>query len=772
MRSEHERSATYRPDHLSDRPRKQELALVGVAFVLSGAASLVYQVGWQRILALHSGVGIYSIAMIVAAFLAGLGAGSHLGGVLSARMDPAKALRTFAWLELGVGVFGALSCQAYYDWLGRASWLYASPWRAGVTHFVALALPTVLMGMTLPFLAQATVTQASTAGRTVGFLYGINMLGASVGALLAPWILIRQFGICGAVAAAALGNAGAGLIAVALGIRRRAAGEPPAEGRAVDARLPAAAAAGVEPPGQRGLAFWAALYGLSGFCALSLEILWFRLLDVALKSTAFTFGTVLSLYLLGASAGCLLAAPLAPHIRRPLKAFLLCQCLLLSYAGLAVMLLVRLPDRTPVLSWFYQYWAGGTWFFLGWTESPSALMKLYFWLPLALFGPATVLMGLSFPILQRAVHDDPRTAGLKVGLLQAANTAGCMLGSLGVGLIALSFLGSMGTLRLLMACGVAFAAVGVWHYGSRSAFSVVTAALAVLAVALPGQASLWRRLHGATTERALFDEDATSVGAVLPIAGRWQVFVNGRAHSWLPFAGTHSWLGAAPVLVHPAPTDVAVVGLGSGDTAWASGCRSETRSITVYEISRPQPRLLFRLAALESLPGLRAFLGDPRLRVIIADGRKALADAPRRFDMIEADALWPEAAYSGNLYSVEFFRACARKLKPGGLMCTWAPTRRVFFSFAQAFPYMMATGDVLIGSNEPLVPDPAAWLARLGSGDVRRYLEHGASPQAGALLHDLGMLFGELRPLDRRALAPHVRDLNLDLFPRDEFRSP
>ena len=62
------------------------LALVGLLFFVSGISALIYQVSWQRILALHSGVGIYSVAMIVATFMAGLGIGSFAGGVLNSRI--------------------------------------------------------------------------------------------------------------------------------------------------------------------------------------------------------------------------------------------------------------------------------------------------------------------------------------------------------------------------------------------------------------------------------------------------------------------------------------------------------------------------------------------------------------------------------------------------------------------------------------------------------------------------------------------------------------
>ena len=93
------------------------VTLAGLLFFLSGGAALVYQVAWQRLLALHSGVGLYSVAMIVAAFMAGLGVGSHVGGLASAKLTPISALRLFALLELLVGAFGAASTWIYYDWL-------------------------------------------------------------------------------------------------------------------------------------------------------------------------------------------------------------------------------------------------------------------------------------------------------------------------------------------------------------------------------------------------------------------------------------------------------------------------------------------------------------------------------------------------------------------------------------------------------------------------------------------------------------------------------
>jgi spermidine synthase len=738
------------------------LLLAGCAFFLSGGAGLVYQVAWQRILALQSGVGIYSIAMIVAAFMAGLGLGSHLGGLLSLRLSARGALYAFAVLELGIGLFGAVSCFLYYDVLyGRHGWLYSDPWRAGALHFLSLLLPTGLMGMSLPFLARALVADARTAGSTVGVLYGVNLLGASVGALVAPWVLIRLYGIDGAVRFAAVANVLAGLFALALAVTQRqrrdeAPAEPPTMAGlpAGETRLP--------------LAAWMALYALSGFCALSLEIVWFRILDIAVKATAFTFGTMLFLYLLGSAIGSLAGARLADRQERPLRLFLLCQCALLVYSAVGILLITFLPPSTPLFAKLFDYWRHG-WFAFGTNWAPGPILGLYLLLPLVIFGPPTVLMGLSFPILQRAVHDDPRTSGRKVGLLQAANIGGCVAGSLLVGLLALDWIGTTGTFRLLMVCGVAFGALGMRRFGPRSIFGGAVVVLALLAVALPSQRRFWLRLHGSDAVPAELEEDATGVGAILsPRPQSWVVYVNGKAHSWIPYGGAHTRLGAAPAIVHPAPVDVAIIGLGSADTAWAAGCRQETRTITVFEISGPQPRNLQRLAVKEAgkkeLEDVRSFLADPRVSVVIDDGRNAILHGDKLYDVIEADALWPTVAYSGNLYSVEFFRQCAKKLKPGGIICTWAPTPRIYASFTTVMPHVIGVGDrtVLLGSNQPLPVDHEVWQQRLRDAAVRGYLgEEGAD--AVAWLLEL------LRPLHRTGRRHSARDLNRDLFPRDEF---
>jgi spermidine synthase len=729
---------------------------VGLAFLLSGAAALVYQVAWQRILALHSGVGIYSVALIVAAFMAGLGLGSHLGGTWSVRVSPVAALRTFAVVEIAIGLFGAGSPWLYYDWLyARAGWLYTPAWRAGLLHLAGLLVPTTLMGMSLPFLVRGRVRDVPSAGRVIGALYAINLLGAAAGAALTPWVLVRVWGLRGALLVAAAANVAAGLLALLVSRDDVEAKEP-------DPALPPASAERA-----RGLAFWALLYALGGFCALSLEIAWFRLLDVALKATAYTFGTLLAVYLLGMAAGTFAGTRLLHHIRHPLAAYLLAQGLLLLWAGAALVALVRLGPETAGLSGLYEYWSAPRPFNLGASGDLAGLLRLYVLFPILLYGPPTALMGFSFTLLQRAVHDDPRTSGRKVGLLQAANIAGCVAGSLATGLLLLDRQGLSGTYRLVVALGLVFVGVGlaVTAGARRVVFAATGAALVAVILALPGQVDLWLRVHGTADAGSLVDEDATGMAALIPAGARFSLWVNGRTNSSLPFGGMHTLLGAVPAVVHAAPVDVAVIGLGSGDTAWAAACRPETRQVTVFELLAPQRRLLARLATSPAAPpDLRAFLGDPRIRHRVADGRNALALEETRYDVIEMDALFPSSPYSGNLYSVEFYEMCARRLRPGGLMCSWSPRPRVAASFRRAFPHVIEMRDasILIGSNDPLPVDVEAWVRRARGEAVGAYLGENNVRKLVACLETA-------RPAPSGP-APEG-EVNRDLFPRDEFKT-
>jgi hypothetical protein len=282
---------------------------------------------------------------------------------------------------------------------------------------------------------------------------------------------------------------------------------------------------------------------------------------------------------------------------------------------------------------------------------------------------------------------------------------------------------------------------------------------------VPHRDAIWLRLHGLVTPPALFAEDATAVSAITPGGPLLRVSVNGKGNSWLPFGAIHSQLGAIPAAMHPAPERVAIIGLGSGDSAWAAAFRPQTTRLTVFELSGGQPDLLDRAAAAARLPQLDSFLRDPRVDMVVADGRKAISTGGELYDVIEADALRPNSAYSGNLYSSEFFELAGRSLRRGGLMTTWVPTLRVYVSFCRVFPHAVELlgGSVLVGSMDPIPLDPAAWAARI---DAQAEAYFGAR-----ITGQVREALASARPASRgRCQAP--LEPNRDLFPRDEFQTP
>jgi predicted membrane-bound spermidine synthase len=757
--------------------------LVAFLFFISGFAALVYQVAWQRLLVVFAGGDVTAITIIVTAFMAGLGCGSFWGGVLADRGTRRSNLLFFALAELLIAIFGLVSKPLFYDLLyQQLGGIAGSRILTALVLVLALLPPTLLMGLSLPLLARAMIYRLPDAAVRTGQLYGMNTLGAAAGALVTTWALLPLHGIEGAIHDAALLN---GICACGiLPLLMSKTGRPAEENR-----LSPCETAGW------GLRTCLLVYALSGFIALALEMVWFRLLGVMLKSTAFTFGTLLAIYLAGVGAGSLAGTLLVPRIRKPGSWFLALQCGVGILAGFITAAVLVGLNEWQSLAWLRSYldsyepvdantavlllqhwWKG--------THSPDTgaawlFPVLHFGLPVLMIGPPTFLMGMSYPMLQRAAQDDLAFAGRRVGWIQATNIAGSMLGAVLVGTCLLPWLGTSMTLRLLVLLSTTFGVMmlvipgGIKAYGGKWAFII----LAVVSMAvIPGNPALWARAHGVTPALIHLAEDGAGVSVLKkPPSGdpdaATVVFVNGIGQSWIPFGGIHSVLGALPAMMHPKPEDIAIIGLGSGDTLFSAASRIETKSIICVEIIGAELETL-RLHAEESgYAGVRGLLEDGRIKHITGDGRRYLMTTGRRFDIIEADALRPTSAHSGNLYSEEYFRLLLSRLKPGGFAITWAATSRVRDTFASVFPHVLVLPHILIGSNQPVPWDEDTLRLRLGhlehrhhfamAGiDLPRLLAPYLDPQTPRLV---------LGPEFDRASLPVP---NTDLFPRDELALP
>jgi spermidine synthase len=755
------------------------IALGSIAFFLSGFAALIYQVAWQRMLVLPIGADVYSTTVIVGAFMAGLGCGSLAGGHIADWLTRTRCLVMFVVAESAIGLFGIASRYLFYDWmyLGLGG-LSLSPVAVALVVFASLIWPTFWMGVSLPLLARAVTSSVSAAPTRIGVLYGLNTLGAATGAFATTWLLFPALGLPGSLWVAVSLNALAGLAALLL-ITIRGHGR---ETLIVTAASDAQAASGTR---HWGFPVWAALYGVAGFQALSLEIIWFRLLGVMVKSSAFTFGMLLTVYLAGLGIGAALGSVILRRVRHPALAFLLLQAFVALYAGASIFALTTWLDTTPQLAQLWTYFgsyepldaaatAAGFWTGAGDAAAREQFIRLYVLLPAALIGPPTIAMGASFPLVQRITVRDFAHIGRRVGTVLLANIAGSTLGAILTGWVALTYVGSAGSIKIVTATAALFLCLAVVSAGARlrrwtMPLAVVMAGLvAIVVLQLPSESRLWARLHGTIAQRIVVAEDASGL-SVLKADGRNAiVFVNGIGQSWIPFGNIHTVLGALPAFVHPAPRDAAVIGLGSADTVHAVAGRPGITSVTCIEIIRPQLATLQEWRRRTEYGGLVAVLSDPRVRHVAGDGRAFLMHGGRTFDIIEADALRPTSAYSGNLYSVGYFELVRSRLAPGGLAVSWAPTPRVLDTFLHVFPHALSFGDIVIGSTAPIRFDAAEIKARLADAAVQEYYY-----RAGVNIQALLAPYLEAAPRVLTGGSGTPRgDLNEDLFPRDEFGVP
>jgi len=733
-------------------PQKNKVLLVAV--FATGFSALLYQVVWQRLLGLFSGSDVLSVTLVTSAFLGGLGVGSLLGSFWADRLrNPVAA---FGLCNVGIGLFALGSRFLYYDLLfGRLIALAESRGLLLLVVFVSLLIPTTLMGLSLPLLSRALVQQVENAAHLISLLYGMNTLGAGIGTVFSGWYLIGTVGYATSVYIGGAISLVAGLVGLWLApsYRRETA---------------ATAAPLLRLRGVPGVVWlWGGLVFASGFIAISLEVIWFRMLDVTLKSNAYTFAHLLTFFLVADALGNLAGARVVGRITHPRRAFFWIQGGGALYAVLAVWGVVLAAEVHPLHT--YITTASNK---LVLTLDDNAIQWFaYLVVPSLMMVPPAFMIGFYFPIVQKAIQTDTTAVGQRVALVDMFNILGNTLGGVVTGMIFLHFLGTPAALRIIALLGLVFVLLLLRELQTqreRGAAGVLAGALLCLALFFPGRVAFWGALHGAGEDTLfLVAEDATGVSALREHNATGMVYANGTHQGNIPFSATHSFLGALPALVHPAPQDVLIIGIGSAGTPGAAGMNPLTQRIKAVEIVGSELDVLRAYEQARGIPALAAFLGgDPRYEIIVGDGRHELLIGDTRYDIIEADAIRPVSSHSGLLYSREYFQAARERLKPGGIMAQWSPTERVIHTFTLVFPYTIQIGDVLLGSDTPIAYDPAAIIARLEEAPIRAYLDTWGI--------DAAALREKITP-PRMVWTPETprptssSNFNTDLFPRDEY---
>ena len=714
------------------------------AFFLSGAAGLVYQVVWSRLLNEVFGISAHAVTAVLATYLGGLALGSWLLGRVADRYDP--PLRLYGFLEIGIGATALAGA-----WLVRAldpvhAWAAArlapdSVALLGFRVLLASAIvlpPTFLMGATLPAMTRAFVDRVGKVGRELALLYALNTAGAVAGSVAAGFALIRAIGLHPTLWLAVAVNVLVGAAALLLSRTTQLPSDDrmpvPEESRA--------------PDRVRGDRWLLVAMALSGFASLSLEVIWTRMLVLVVGTSTYAFVTMLSSFLVGIALGSCVARPVVDRIANPRRAFGWLQAAIAA-STLATLPLVRIviADGLGWVSALESRW-------LGVTAAQFALCFLVMIVP-------TTLIGTTFPLAARIWARDVATLGGRLGQVYGANTLGNILGALAGGFLLLPALGMQRSVALLVLANLAAAACALlpgreeWRRPRALLRSLpVLGGLWTCALLF----ALWRpgplpeTGGGRLDPLRFYREGLVSTVSVFQRAddGRQLVMkVDGVTigQSSTGVDKKQQFLAHLPFLLEPRPLhDVLSIGLGTGILVGEVAKHPGVERVECVELS---PSVIEGARLFTQHNG--GILDDPRARIVNDDGVAFLRRSRASYDAIISDGK-SRAGHAGNavFYSEDYYLSARDHLAGDGVMAQWVPLdvtpddlKTIVRTFTSVFPHsylwLGPRSCFLVGLKKPLLLDLAHMqrvLDEPAAAGLRRHGWHDAAELAASLLAD------------------------------------
>jgi spermidine synthase len=652
-------------------------ALLCACFVLSGIAALVYQTAWMRQFAIVFGTSELAVATVLAAYMGGLA----LGAVLAERFLPrvTRPVLTYALLELGIAG-SAIIVVPFLLWaanLALQSLFGGQPSppdsdHAGTTFFylgsafVALALPTTLMGATLPMLARYAVAEEAQIGRRIGMLYAMNTAGAVGGALITAFVMLPALGLRHTIWVGAALNAIVFLLAVALA--RRVPHVKAARGYSLDEPVPAPA----PPPRVRphsfnklpGPAWVLPLMLLAGAVAFFQEVLWSRMLSHVVGSSIYAFGVMVASFLTGIALGGALGAVIARNRQRATLALGVALIVAAAAAAMAYLHLESLlPETSGLMTKPQQYF--------GFLYLPNILFCGLLLLPM------TIAIGLTYPLAVCVLANDAEDAAPASARVYAWNTVGAIIGSLAAGFVLIPALKYEGAIRVAVCASATLGVVALWILVPVN--RMVAAVASVLAVGLvffspqpPMKLLLTSPLKVGNEGRVLYYDIGRSASVVvLAQDGGLALRTNGLPEALMDSPGSvprfsgEYWLSPLAVIARPQARDMLIIGFGGG--VIVEGVPPTIRKIDVIELEQKVIDANLSTSSLRK----RNPLTDPRLNIIVNDARGALRLTNRRYDAIVSQPSHPWTAGASHLYTREFMQLAHDHLTADGVFVQW-----------------------------------------------------------------------------------------------------
>jgi spermidine synthase len=716
------------------------LALLCACFALSGVAALIYQTAWTRQFAIVFGTSELAVATVLAAYMGGLA----LGAVLAEKFLPrvTRPVLTYALLEVGIGV-SAVFAVPLLLWLANLALvalfggqaLPPSSDHAGtslfylVSAFIALALPTTLMGATLPLLARYAIAEDAQIGRRIGLLYAVNTAGAVIGALSTAFALLPELGLTKTIWCGAGLNVIVFLFAAALGQRVSPRKAPVG----YDLTSPAPASVRVrtarETFGARpGPAWVLPLMLLAGAVSFHQEVLWTRMLAHVVGSSIYAFGVMVASFLVGIALGGALGAAIARTRVRAVYA--LAGALLFSAAAAAVAYL-ELESLLPTTAGLMRNVAD-----LGFVHVPmNALFAGLLLLPM------TLAIGMTYPLAVRVLAHDTNDAAPASARVYAWNTVGAIVGSLAAGFVVIPALKYEGAIRAAVYASTALGVLALWTLvKTRLAASAIVSILAIVACAFfapqpPLRLLVTSPLNVGTKDRVLYYDVGRSASVVMLASdGGLALRTNGLPEALMDgpgsiphFSGEY-WMSPLAVIARPAARDMLIVGFGGG--AVVEGVPPSVHRIDVIEL---EPKVIEANRATAAYRR-RDPLADTRVNWIENDARGALRLTEHRYDAIVSQPSHPWTAGASHLYTREFAQLARDHLTEDGVFVQWM---NVLFLDEDLLRSMTATLLDVFPQVRLYRPDPATvvFLASAQPLDLEQRVAVSGEPIRRAPLH-------------------------------------
>ena len=705
----------------------------------SGFVGLGYQMVWTKQLGALFGLEAPAILAIVAAYMGGLTAGALFAE--SAVLFRLAPIGRFVFLAGLVGFWGLVS---YFGLplLGRipglagtGSGLLGMLGFFGVV-FVALLPATLAMGAVLP-VAERIWKQKKPGKEQVGWIYGVHTAGASLGALSTAFFLIPE---CGLKTSLGFLCGLSFLIAISIfALRRRfpPVGEAPALESA-------------NSPLSKRTFFTAFGLGLFG---IAYQLLCVRVLSQTLENTVYTYASILSVYLAGASLGAMLWQQFAKWNSRAVgtgKERRQCEFFRHGLLATALLILISLHAMAWVPAWHDALWPGIT------RGRAGLLIGEVLVSGLVLFLPAAAMGGLLSHLLQTSVR--PRKG---IGAALAGNLLGASLAPA----VFVALLPALGVQRFLILISLAYVGL-IPPRGLKARWLGIT----VLGVGLVIAPSPAKVLGFSTEEKRqtiLVREGVSALVSVTTDAdGHKALQVNRRFQMGGTRAAADERRQAhLPILLHLQPERALILGVGTGITLGAVLDHPQLRADAVELI----PEILQTLP--EFAPHNHFPYPPGQIALHHADARRFVRRSENFYDVIVADVFHPARDGAGLLYTAEHYQNVRNRLAPGGIFCQWLPLRQldentlkaIIRTFNAVFPHSSAwllrdTVAVpvigLIGASLPLPISPARLTEAFQNPILRRALQecrlHSVERILGSLLAGRNALerFSQSAPLN------------------------